>query len=355
MTNFDESVESNDVRPNLSQNFCEELRSEELREDIREDTSREQAAFLRLEAVAADFLALRDRFSMDEAANQHRVIAAVHAMLASIVDLEQLGVDKDRIHAIVAPVRTMHAESPLITRMQAWPRGYAGDYETVEMLLAGQCVSEIGTLPYYLERYLLDCPATQQHRNKVAIQADLIRSTITENPDATVLVVACGGCPDLRLLFNELKTFRGQLWLNDIDKEALDGSATAIGSVLPQVRSAPGNVVELLRDAKSLPRFDLIVAGGLFDYLEDRVARFVIRGAYSCLRPGGRFFFTNIGRNPYRPWMEYCGEWFLRERDAANLRALAVESGVSAENVQLSTETTGLTHLVEVIKTIGSC
>ena len=53
--------------------------------------------------------------------------------------------------------------------------------------------------------------------------------------------------------------------------------------------------------------------------------------------------------------MEYCGEWFLRERDAANLRALAVESGVSAENVQLSTETTGLTHLVEVIKTIGSC
>ena len=69
----------------------------------------------------------------------------------------------------------------------------------------------------------------------------------------------------MRLLFNELKTFRGQLWLNDIDKEALDRSASVIGSVLPQVKSAQGNVIELLRDAKSLPRFDLIVAGGLFD------------------------------------------------------------------------------------------
>ena len=348
MTNFDESVESNDVRPNLSQNFCEELRSEELREDIREDTSREQAAFLRLEAVAADFLALRDRFSMDEAANQHRVIAAVHAMLASIVDLEQLGVDKDRIHAIVAPVRTMHAESPLITRMQAWPRGYAGDYETVEMLLAGQCVSEIGTLPYYLERYLLDCTATQQHRNKVTVQANMIRSAIRNNPEAAILMVACGGCPDLRLLLDDFKTFRGQLWLNDIDGGALEYSARTIAPAWPQVKTVRGNVVELVRDAKSLPRFDLIVAGGLYDYLEDRVVRFVTKGAYSVLKPNGTFFFTNIGRNPYRPWMEYCGEWFLRERDAADLRRLVVRSGVLAENIRLSMDTTGLAHLVEI-------
>src|SRR5215467_12985251 len=82
----------------------------------------------------------------------------------------------------------------------------------------------------------------------------------------------------------------------------LDGADRAGVS---RVKPVPGNVVELLKDAKSLPKFDLIVAGGLFDYLEDRVARFVIKSAYYCLRPGGRFFFTNIGRNPYRPWMEY--------------------------------------------------
>lgn len=39
--------------------------------------------------------------------------------------------------------------------------------------------------------------------------------------------------------------------------------------------------------------------------------------------------------------MEYCGEWFLRERDAESLKSLAIESGVPAKNVELSTETTG--------------
>ena len=48
--------------------------------------------------------------------------------------------------------------------------------------------------------------------------------------------------------------------------------------------------------------------------------------------------------------MEYCGEWFLRERDAADLRGLAVDSGAPMENIRLSAETTGLTHLVEIIK-----
>jgi len=311
---------------------------------------RELPAFLQLKAAAAGFRNLNARLGSDEAANHHMVVSQVHSLLAAILELESLGVEKDAIHAAVAEVRQIHAASPIIARMQNWPRGYAGDHETIEIILSGRCVSQKGTLAYHLERYVLDCPASQQHRNKVARQADRIRATITENSDANVLVVACGSCPDLRMLFRELKTFRGELWLNDIDKEALARSVAQIAQVFPNVRSAPGNVVELLRDAKSLPSFDLIVAGGLFDYLEDRVARFVIKGAYACLRPGGRFFFTNIGRNPYRPWMEYCGEWFLLERDSESLQGMAMAAGVPAENLALSQETTGLTHLVEITR-----
>src|SRR3974390_392136 len=209
----------------------------------------------------------------------------------------------------------------------------------MEAILSGQCISPRGTLAYHLERYVLDCPASQQHRNKVAAQADLIRATIARNPSAAILVVAFGRCPGLRLLPEEVQSFQGQLWLNDIDKGALDRSAAMIKASVTQVQSAPGNVVELLRESKSLPKFDLIVAGGLFDYLEDRVARFVIKGAFACLTARGRFFFTNIGKNPYRPWMEYCGEWFLRERDATGLRSLAIQSGVPTEQVRLSTDT----------------
>ena len=37
-----------------------------------------------------------------------------------------------------------------------------------------------------------------------------------------------------------------------------------------------GHIAQLLRDTQSLPKFDLVEVGGLFDYLEDRAARFVI-------------------------------------------------------------------------------
>jgi extracellular factor (EF) 3-hydroxypalmitic acid methyl ester biosynthesis protein len=311
---------------------------------------RQAQSLLGLEAAVASFRALDARIGTDDAVDYHLVVSNVHALLSSILELEGQGIAREVIKASIAEVRHIHAKSPLISRMQNWPRGHAGDYETVEMILGGRCLSPRGTLAYHLERYLLDCPASQQHRNKVAVQADRIRFTINENPESAILVVACGGCPDLRLLSKELKAFRGQLWLNDIDKEALQCSIDAISPVVANIKAVHGNVVELLRAAKSLPRFDLILAGGLFDYLEDRVARFVIKGACSCLCSTGRFFFTNIGQNPYRPWMEYCGEWFLRERTANDLKQLALQSGVPAASVSLLTETTGLTHLVELTK-----
>lgn len=101
--------------------------------------AREVPAFLRLKAAAAEFCGLKSRLSENEAANHHLVVSQVHALLASILELESLGVDKETIHSAVAEVRRLHAASPIIARMQNWPRGYAGDYQTVEIILSGQC------------------------------------------------------------------------------------------------------------------------------------------------------------------------------------------------------------------------
>ena len=32
-------------------------------------------------------------------------------------------------------IRALHARSPFVARLQAWPRGYAGDFETVEYIV----------------------------------------------------------------------------------------------------------------------------------------------------------------------------------------------------------------------------
>jgi extracellular factor (EF) 3-hydroxypalmitic acid methyl ester biosynthesis protein len=64
----------------------------------------------------------------------------------------------------------------------------------------------------------------------------------------------------------------------------------------------PGNVLRAIPALAAQGPYDLVLAGGLFDYLPDRVARFVIGKAMTRLcKPGGLFYFSNIGTgNPYR-------------------------------------------------------
>ena len=68
--------------------------------------------------------------------------------------------------------------SPLVHRLQAWPRGYAGDFETVEWLCDARNRAQIGTVPWAIEQCSLQSPLAQQHRNKVGLQARAILSTL---------------------------------------------------------------------------------------------------------------------------------------------------------------------------------
>lgn len=69
------------------------------------------------------------------------VISQVHLLLAKILELESIGVAKETIRAAVSEVRKIHAHSPIIARMQNWPRGHTCDYE---IILSGRCVSQKG-------------------------------------------------------------------------------------------------------------------------------------------------------------------------------------------------------------------
>jgi len=303
-----------------------------------------------MQRVVSDFSKLRYRLTNDFALDYHLVAVSVHTLITVILRAENAGLSRTDIRSQLDAVRRLHAESPMIARMQDWPSGYAGDHKTIDLILSGRPVSPVGSLAYYLERFLLDSSASQQHRNKVAVQADVIRWVIRNNADATILIIACGGCPDLQLLADELSHFRGQFWLNDINGEALSDSIKALDRIRPTIQPVNCNVVELMRQGAHLPNFDLILAGGLFDYLESRLAQFVIKRSYGLLRDRGKMFFTNIGCNPYRAWMEYCGEWCLIERDAQCLRSLANQAGVPDHKVSISSEPSGLTHLVELRK-----
>ncbi|MFC5782893.1 hypothetical protein ACFPWS_17850 [Streptomyces aureus] len=155
--------------------------------------------------------------------------------------------------------------------------------------------------------------------------AGATRRTFRARPPARatgrrILLIASGGAADLRQVDPALLHPADRLVLNDVNPNALQYALTHLPPA-PRPPRPPGNV---LRTAAHLAAdhdpFDLVLAGGLFDYLEERFTRALIRTTLS--RPGETFYFSNIATpNPYAALMTHIGRWNLVERTPADIEA----------------------------------
>jgi SAM-dependent methyltransferase len=302
----------------------------------------------RLEQQAAEFVLLSRR---RRTANYHEVLTSVYAMCATLLECEAAGVERATLVEILGEVRAIHARSPFVRRLQQWPRGYAGDFDTVRYICAGENRAPKGTIAWECEQYALSRAIAQQHRNKVHHQSARILRTLFAKPaKARILSLACGSCPDFELIAPHLPSLAGAVVLNDADEEALAYSREVLQGIGDRCQIVPGNVMKVARHLGGDGPFDLVLAGGLFDYLPDRAATLLIRTvAERLLAPGGSFFFTNIAQgNPYRPLIEYFGDWFLIERSEEDIRQLCREAILPDEAVTIRREETGLALLIDV-------
>jgi extracellular factor (EF) 3-hydroxypalmitic acid methyl ester biosynthesis protein len=295
-----------------------------------------------------------DRMAVGENENPekiyHRVAAAMHSLCAAILRAEESHVEKEHIRALVEPARDFHACSPLVRRFQTWPRGYAGDYETIEYLCEAVNHAEPLTVPWFIEQAALRSGCAQQHRSKIAWQATKVLQTCLQRREARILSVACGGSRHLRMVQHSIAGSVPQLWLNDVDAEALDYSRTRLTPSGCQLETIPGNVFRSVRKLEAGAPYDLILLGGLFDYLNERRGAWLLSQLSSLLTRGGKLCFTNIATgNPDRVWLEYVAGWSLIERDEKNLQSLVQESQVpGVADLSIERDPTGLTCLTEL-------
>lgn len=291
----------------------------------------------------------------DTIAHYNLVVGRLHQLIVAILACEEEGLSKEEILNCIAPAKAFHSDSPFIRRCQTWPRGFPGDYETIEYLYAAKNHATPHTLGYYCEEYALLSPSTQQHRNKLLHQAQLIVRCLqkAQGQPIRVLSLASGSSLELQWIQPVLQAAPVEFVLNDTEQDALDFAREKLKSIQDKCTFMPGNVVEFLAwEADELGAFDLVLTGGLFDYLEDKHILFVLKHAMrSLLKPGGTLFFTNVAKgNPYRPWMEYLADWTLIERDEDALKVLLEKSNFRPEDIHIQRDTTRLTCLVELTK-----
>jgi extracellular factor (EF) 3-hydroxypalmitic acid methyl ester biosynthesis protein len=278
------------------------------------------------------------------------VARAVNSLCRAIEACEDAGIDKREILAHLGLARAIHARSPFMARAQEWPRGYPGDYETIEYLCDAVNRAEPGSLGHALEALALRSPITCQHRNKVAFQADAILSACNRKKGCVrILSIGCGGCRDIRSIAQPLLEAKAEFVLCDLDYEALDFALHALGPLAERCTYLNATIPRVLRKLVPFGPFDLAIAGGVFDYLPDRWVTLSARNIWhTLLAPGGELIFTNIKRgNVFRVWLEYLGNWELRERDETEILQCCAEADIPISAVQIQVDQTGLALLVK--------
>lgn len=258
--------------------------------------------------------------------------------------------DRKTIRAAAAPAIERLAHVPLYRRCQVWPRGFPGDYETIELMLGGDSTHSPDELVRHTERFFRLSPPVQQHRNKVVHQASLMLQTWSRyGADARILVVACGGCPDVRLILPVIAKNPPHMVLVDFDEKALTFARQQLSAIDNSCHFVKANVARSPGLLGS-ERFHLVVTGGLFDYLPDEIAVSLLRQLYTQnLLDEGTLLFTNYSDyNPFRPWMQCLINWVLIERSYSCLMSLCTGAGIRQETVNIFKEATALTYLVEI-------
>jgi extracellular factor (EF) 3-hydroxypalmitic acid methyl ester biosynthesis protein len=298
--------------------------------DNFESSSSDPAVALALLGAACRQLEQLARFSLAGSTRQyHRAVSVVHDICQALTDCEAAGVPDAEIRDVLKTAREIHGASPFVTRLQQWPRGYPGDFETIEWLWRGDNRAPAGTLAHAIETYALNAAIAQQHRNKVSFQAACMLQALASARPCRVLSIGCGGNPDLRTVIDSVPS-SATFVLCDSDKDALSYSQAKLGPIADQCHFVHGMVPRVLRRVRDYGPFDLILAGGLFDYLSDRfIARTLSDAWGSLLAQGGRIVFTNIAcGNPFRVWIEYMADWRLIERSEEDIAAICREAGI---------------------------
>ncbi len=257
--------------------------------------------------------------------------------------------------------------APLAYRAYRKPLGFAGDYETVNMMARNQFEGE-SLFAKLLNAWFLRRPPAEGHRNRLAyFKAKLVAETtrvVNAGRNARIFSLGCGPAWEVQQFMAESELGDcAEFILMDFNDETVDYVRDVLGKLKKRFRRRTKFEVirqsaqQLLRhrrlkpDQPGSPEFDYVYCGGLFDYLPDRVCSGLLGLLYTWLAPGAALTVTNLHpSNPSRFVMEHLIDWHLIYRTPEQLRALQ-PAGLDCAESRIWTDPTGTNVFLELRKT----
>ena len=238
-------------------------------------------------------------------------------------------------------------------RASGKPRGYPGDFLTMDMIYCGKPLPAEGTEPISarLNSWFLDTPSARACRSRHEWLVGRLGSHCASGA-RHVASLACGPCREIKtLLGRQGAPHEPQVFdLFDFDEAALEYARTLLGPDLKNNVRCNFCKVNLFKTALSrkpisnASAFDLIYSAGFADYLDDRVLVRLLEGIYESLAPGGTLLlaqFLDRQDHPDRNAMQWGMDWNLIYRTEERLRSVFSEARWGGD-LQIDREPLGL-------------
>ncbi len=226
------------------------------------------------------------------------------------------------------------------------PRGYPGDYLTIEFIYDNKAISE--GIGYCSDTYFLNNKYAVAVRNRKDKMKDILnKHLISGQPGAIkILNIACGSCREIVdvLCTGSVPKKEMIFTLVDHDQEALDFSRNALASYESKdlkFNYLNHNVLDYIKNdqeyKKILGNYSLIYSIGLADYIPDKILKRLISFWFSILQPWGSLVLAHKDMTQYDPIpIDWWANWTFYPRNEKNI--LDIVHNSIAESFDLKIE-----------------
>ncbi|MEO8621148.1 MAG: class I SAM-dependent methyltransferase [bacterium] len=268
-------------------------------------------------------------------------LGSLDEFVVALRDL-RLGLSRDEWHRFRTeivdghPLQALLHEEPFTRRAFEKPCGYPGDAPLLDLIYGESRASDMSQLGERLHRWAAPHTGFLSVRERRDILAAALDLAATERSQPRVLALACGHLREAQ---------RSVAFQDDAIGEivAVDQDSRSLAVVSRELRSAHVTPLcvsmrEFLFNPLAYGTFDLVYAAGLYDYLDDRVARKLTASMFAALRPHGRLLVANFAPTLREiGYMEAVMDWNLIYRNASDVSGFA--AGIPTDAIQRQTIT----------------
>lgn len=253
--------------------------------------------------------------------------------------------------------------APFANRTFIKPRGYAGDYEMVNMI--GRNGFEGNSLfAKIVHRWFVRQAPAEAHRNRVKYLAECIEKEVNRvfqmNRPARIFNFACGPAIEVQYFVRDsILADHAEFTMADFDDETLGYTQKLLNQLIARreldtlVRFEKKPVHQLLKDRQKTMRqghYDFVYCAGLFDYLPNTTCKQLMDIFYGYVAPGGLLLATNVSTsNPSTNTMEHVLDWHLIYRDEKDMRLLT-PTLAHDDDVRVHGDSTAVNLFLEIRK-----